>query len=576
MRISGSQAVRWLAAVALLACTCSVYGQGRGERGNRGDGQGQFQGRGGGGRGGGFAGGGAGFGGRGGVGGFARFSGGAFEQDYLRRDMPLFIEDLRMDDSQRVIFEMLFTDYEGAFREAMEQYRARQVEMVPELAPEVQQRQQDLRSQMNDLNEQTRRMRDVLPEGAERDQVMEALRNRSGQLRDELRQISQQQQQNQAEQGVFEEMARIQAEWVLHNQQLSIAFIESVMSILTEEQQALWPALDRRFRREKTLDDGQLSGERVNLFHLARDQQIDTTTLEPIQPMLGEYELLLDDALQRRNAYLRSSVSDLTQAYQEQNFKRGLSIVDQQTQLRTAVRDVNDTYAQMMIAALPDETAGAFKTAYRNTAYPRIFQTTRAQRAFAAAKELPDLAPETLEAIVQLEISYLGELAAINEQLVALTKQHEPQNTRRNAEWMVARMSGERVDRPSDPVREAYNERNELDEKYLELLKALLTEEQFESLPGVNRRGRGGERGDGGFGRRGGFGGDNAEFMNQFDADGDGQISDEEREAIREYFRQQRDQGGFGGRGGFGGGGAGGRGGGGQGGGRGGGGRGGG
>ena len=79
---------------------------------------------------------------------------------------------------------------------------------------------------------------------------------------------------------------------------------------------------------------------------------------------------------------------------------------------------------------------------------------------------------------------------------------------------------------------------------YLELLRGLLTEEQIEALGGLKKRearddrGRGGR--EGGWNRGGnnrGFGSGREEFMKQFDKDGDGKLSESEREAIRDHFR---------------------------------------
>jgi hypothetical protein len=97
--------------------------------------------------------------------------------------------------------------------------------------------------------------------------------------------------------------------------------------------------------------------------------------------------------------------------------------------------------------------------------------------------------------------------------------------------------------------------RNRVDERYVEQLKALLTPEQQEALP-AQRGGRGG--GGGGWGGMGASEEQRAEFMKRFDKDGDGELSDEERQSMIEEFRGGRGgqgggQGGQGGRGGRGG-----------------------
>lgn len=424
------------------------------------------------------------------------FGGNVFGQDYLRRDVPVVTEELQLDESQQAIFEVLFTDYERAFQQTREAFRSRQIELIPELAPDVQQREREIRDRLVHIDEQRRQLGRLLPDRSEREKADRALRRTRDQLRDEQRRITDRRRRHERADGVYEGMVRIQTEWLLVKQQLREQLISDLLSILTDRQIELWPALDRLFRREKTMQDGQFAGEGVNLFHLVRDQQLAGAEMQLIEPILEEYAIVLDQALQQRNAYLQATGPELIHAYQNRDFRNGVTIVDRQAQLRATVRDINESYAQMIIGALQEPQRDRLLGAYRAVAHGRIFQATRAQRALAAAGELPDLAPETLEAVAQLEASYLEALALVNERLVATTLRQEPENVRRVARWAVARMQGERIERPADPIREAFGDREELDEHYLALLQALLSEEHFESLPGVRRpRGRGGRGG---------------------------------------------------------------------------------
>ena len=106
------------------------------------------------------------------------------------------------------------------------------------------------------------------------------------------------------------------------------------------------------------------------------------------------------------------------------------------------------------------------------------------------------------------------------------------------------RMTGSNSERPESPIQKAEESKQVIEDNYLEQLKMLLTEEQIEALGGLEKRkprdernqGRGGNRGGQDNGRAG-FEGGREQFMKQFDKDGNGEISDSEREAIREHFR---------------------------------------
>ena len=49
----------------------------------------------------------------------------AFRPDFLDRDMPLFVEHLRLEDWQRPIVEMLLLDYTHSFGRASSRSRTR-------------------------------------------------------------------------------------------------------------------------------------------------------------------------------------------------------------------------------------------------------------------------------------------------------------------------------------------------------------------------------------------------------------------------------------------------------------------
>jgi hypothetical protein len=176
--------------------------------------------------------------------------------------------------------------------------------------------------------------------------------------------------------------------------------------------------------------------------------------------------------------------------------------------------------------------------------------------------------PGVLESIVALDQSYGVELSGLNRQLYETLRKEEPARTARDAQRFVgmvtAAMNGDfsamgmgggmggmfgRGDEGPDPVREAFDKREKVEDSYADRLKALLTPEQFEALPKPQRGGRGGAGG-------GGPGGGMSAMLERLPADqreailkaadknGNGQIDDEER---GDAFRAMRELGGFGG-----------------------------
>ena len=185
-----------------------------------------------------------------------------------------------------------------------------------------------------------------------------------------------------------------------------------------------------------------------------------------------------------------------------------------------------------------------------------------------------------LASIEELYAQYKGEIAPINERLKSMARTEEPSRLVTEGERFVSMMSqgvsgmalgaargGQGFGAPeADPMREVFEQRSDVGERYLERLRALLTPEQIERLPCT--RGQGGARG--GFG--GGQGGaegmqgmlerlpeeQRRQLLQAVDRNDNGQIDEDEREGLRQYMREQfnnlrNNGGGAGGRGGRGG-----------------------
>jgi hypothetical protein len=116
-----------------------------------------------------------------------------------------------------------------------------------------------------------------------------------------------------------------------------------------------------------------------------------------------------------------------------------------------------------------------------------VYRPTAAQRVFEAALEIQGLDPPTLKAINDLFQEYLTRLDDINRRILRLVREYEPKEQEYRAAVFALRGTGERPDRPVDPTRAEFRERDDLGREYIERLKALLTDEQFRGLPGINR-----------------------------------------------------------------------------------------
>jgi len=472
---------------------------------------------------------------------------GSFRPDFLRRDLVRLAEDLRLDEDQKLVVETLFSDYEAAFDKGVEDVRGRigLVRPAPvELTEEQRQAQQELRDGIRALLAEAREKAGNAATAEERRQIMEQYQQRVREMREQMMGTVPVQRDLAANAEMEAEINRQLEVWRAKKAQLKDEFAAGVQAVLREEQRALWPVYERKMRREKTIARGQLSGESVDLFRIVRQLDLPAEAGQAIASVLEAYDVRLDAALKARNDYLAESQQRLTEAMTSANHDGAMSILDRQLTLSQTVFQVNEEYRQAVAAALPGQWGTQFTDAFNEMAFPRVYRSNRTQRLFEAALELDGLEEGTLAAIRQLQQSFLSELAARNEQIRQLIVANEPVQIRRRFERRVPQGGPAGYQRPEDPIQDAYEARREFEDQYIAQLRELLTEEQFDRLPGA-RRGPGARGAPGageGWDRRGrGAGpGQEGSLLDRFDEDGDGRLSEAEREALREYLRQRR------------------------------------
>jgi hypothetical protein len=372
-------------------------------------------------------------------------------------------------------------------------------------------------------------------------------------IRDEMRQQRVEQWQSPQRQTAIEEVALLMQDQLRLKKQMRDELEGDLVAVLTEEQLLLWPALERQIIRDRLLPRGRLSGESTDIMSLLEQQEYEEEVLTALLPAIQEWDINVTHALTARDEYLVENQGTLMTAMRTMDASAGIGVLKMQGRLSETVRYVNDTAVQNILVLLPEDKVNQFDAVAKLSSYPRIFRQSRTDRAYEAALELEGLEPDTMQAIMDYQDSMENDIAGANEQLLSATHQWESQEQVARMERMAQRMSGGTSDRQVNPIQQAEESKREIEEMYLELLRGLLTEEQIEALGGLKKREARDDRGRGG--REGGWnrGGNDRnsfnreEFMKQFDTDGNGEISESEREAIREHFRNGGSHGGFGG-----------------------------
>lgn len=507
---------------------------------------------------------GGGMGRMGGMGGLMRQFTSRMEPDFMKRDVPVIQEQLKLDDGQVTVVETFITDYTDAFEPLAEETRTVM--------------QDSMRSIMQSFmgGGMQERMRDLF-EGVQKDMEQLQQENGGAEIDPEVRRKLFQERMDKLQQDVTAERAangqdaeqrRIMKEIVDASNsflgkkvELRKELVDGVKGVLRPEQLANWEAFERFLRRERAMGNGILSAESTNLIFVLDDADLTQAGIDATKPILDNYELQLDGALKARDEFLESSEPRLLKSMLDANTQESTRIVDQQISMRKAVRDINERFRTEITQALPAEDGAKFNLAALKAGFQRTYNTTATQKMFEEAGKLEGLSAETLAAITDLASQYERELMAVNDRIVSATKKQEVDRTKEDMERGLSMMNGtgswsNMMGRgrfgggdqgQPDPVRDAFDDRAKLAESYQSRLKALLTPEQFEALPKGNERGGRGGMGGGPGGMGGNFGSGKISEMpeqfqeraKEFDANKDGTLDEAERTKMFEDFRNR-------------------------------------
>lgn len=469
--------------------------------------------------------------------------------DYMLRDLQRFQTALDLSDEQTLIVEQILRDYDESFREASDSSQEGMGSAMSSMRPSE---DDPARQLTQELRTRSREIRDKMDSARKLDneegmkELQAKLQSELDSIRDEMRQSRLEEWQSPERQTAFEEIALLMQDQLRLKKQMCTEFEGDLVAILTEDQQSLWPPLQRQLVRDRLLPRGRLSGETVDVMGLVEQQDFEDEVLITILPVLNEWDESVTSALSARDDHMVENQGALMSAMRTMDMSSSVDVMKAQAKLAEAVRDINDMAVENIVLLLPETQNADFNTYAKERGYPRIYRPTRTDRAYKAAMELEGLEPDILQSIMELFDALQLEMVYANSQILEATHRWEAQEQLDRINRFSARMTGISSERVESPIRKAEDGRRAIEENYLEQLRMLLTEEQIETLGGLQSRQQqreGRQRGDRDASRDrdsnrgGGFEGGREAFMKQFDKDGDGTISESERDAIRDHFR---------------------------------------
>ncbi len=348
----------------------------------------------------------------------------AFQPDFMNRDIALFVDFLQLEEWQEPTIESLMQDYSGDFKLGCD----------------------GLRDEMK----------------AMKDQIINA-----------------------GDQGAIGIIMVPINKWIQQKARLKQKYIENLRSILSEEQQERWPALERAMRREKELPRGILSGESVDLRQISRDCEVPPDVMTSAKQALDEYEIALDACLVARSAQLLASQEIIKEALIAQDNVRGLKELELIVAKRVALRELQDRSIDALATAYGEPWGLVFRTKALATAFPLVYRPSPMIPYFAAALELPGLSPEQIAQLNALQVEYVNFYEEWRTRLAALYRTEEPKKQTEEVRRKINQGSPDAQKISRDPYRPMLDERDAMDEKTRQKIAEIVGTELSQQLPGA-------------------------------------------------------------------------------------------
>ena len=352
---------------------------------------------------------------------------GLFVPDFMPRDLPVFVDSLGLEEWQRPILEALLEDYGTNFATAAD----------------------GVRSQMSSFKDAAAT--------ANPDKIVDMI-------------------------------AAPLIAWGGEKKKLREDFLESVRSQLSDVQAEAWPRLERAMRREKSLPNGALSGESLNLVLITREIDVPPIVADAARAAMDEYEIRLDEALAARDAADEGSIGARLKALNDTN--KFVSTEQALMTLRVAVRTAQEQGIAAIRDALGAEYGKKFEQRALRRAFPQVYGPDPVSPLFEAALALPDLTPEQKTKLGEIRVGFDTDHGALRVRYADAIRSSEPQEPRRRAEALAMKAAGGNPKFNESPEIDAIKlEQQELFTRYRAKIAEVLNDAQKELVPGFGKPG---------------------------------------------------------------------------------------
>jgi hypothetical protein len=283
--------------------------------------------------------------------------------------------------------------------------------------------------------------------------------------------------------GVFSrDMPKLGKEFSEKTEALEAGFLKDVKDVLTDEQLAKWPRVERFQRRDKLMRVGFVSGAAVDLVKIVDRVKAAPTGKEDLTPVLERYEIEMD----RHLSELDSGRKDMEKKFMPEegkmpDFKKMQDAMKEIAELGKGMRETNKEYTRKLALLMDDASRARFEAEVKRYSFPRVYRPHHVIKQMEAALKWDDLDTSKKEQIAALKATWEREAGPLNDRWAKAIEARDDEAGGTFGAMMATQFGGGQE--LNKGVNEARQARKELDQRVKSQFENLLTDEQRAKLP---------------------------------------------------------------------------------------------
>lgn len=269
----------------------------------------------------------------------------------------------------------------------------------------------------------------------------------------------------------FEATAKAQAE-------KKEQFFADLKTLMTPAQEGNWIKLERMARRDSGLRFASVSGAGVDLVTMVEKLNLPSDAAATTQPVLDQYEGEMDVLLVDR-----SKAQAEFKPGEGPDMNAMKAMMDKQHEAGLKIRDLNRTYASKIAGVLPAEYQAKFNETFKTTSFKKAYREGKTDKLLTNAQKLSSLDAAQRDKLARIQEQYAKERRAANDKYAEALEKAENDGMRSGI-MSFGPMGG--ANEPKE-LADAKASRKELDNKYSDQVKSVLTDQQKAELPADNQ-----------------------------------------------------------------------------------------